>query len=391
MIREENNKLIYGTNAVCDDWGAWMEKEEWLKKQKEFLIKFAYWAVWGTSAVLLFKVVGPVLVPFVAAFLVAWLLCGPVDFVAKKTNVKRNLVAVPAVILFYGLIAALLYFAGSGLWGVIQKGFTEITAFLSDVIFPMLEKFFGWIGKITGTVQGSDNAAMTIGEESAEVIEKAGEVVSAVSGDMLGKLSGVAAGIPGILMKVLIAMIATVFMEVEFHSIMDFVQKQIPERWRKTVRSVKEYGMGTLWRCIFSYGLILLMTYIELVIGFLILRIEGAFAIAAVIAVLDILPVLGTGTILVPWGIIALAIGEYGMGTGILALYLFIVVVRNIVEPKLVGGQMGLSPVVMLPCMLVGLKFFGILGLFVLPIGVAFLKTLNDRGVIHIFKKDMNG
>lgn len=368
-----------------------MEKEEWLKKQKEFLIKFAYWAVWGTSAVLLFKVVGPVLLPFVAAFLVAWLLCRPVDYVAKKTNLKRNLVAVPAVILFYGLIAALLFFAGSGLWGVIQKGFAEVTSFLSDVIFPMLEKFFGWIGKITGTMQGSGNAARAIGEESTEVIEKAGEVVSDVSGDMLGKLSGVAAGIPGILMKVLIAMIATVFMEMEFHSIMDFVRRQIPERWQKTVRSIKEYGVGTLGKCILAYGLILLMTYGELVVGFLILRIEGAFAIAAVIAVLDILPVLGTGTILVPWGIIALAIGEYSMGIGILALYLFVTVVRNIIEPKLVGGQIGLSPVVMLPCMLVGLKFFGILGLFALPMGVAFLKTLNDRGVIHIFKLDSEG
>lgn len=365
-----------------------MEKEEWLKKQKEFLIKFAYWAVWGTSAVLLLKVVGPVLLPFVAAFLVAWLLCRPVDYVAKKTNLKRNLVAVPAVLLFYGLIAVLLYFAASGLWVMIQKGFAEVTAFLSDVIFPMLEKFFGWIEKITGTVQDTGGAARSVGEESTGVIKKAGEVVSDVSGDMLGKLSGIAAGIPGILMKVLIAMIATVFMEVEFHGIMDFVRRQIPVRWQKAVRGIREYGMGTLGKCILSYGLILFLTYVELVAGFLILRIEGAFAIGAVIAALDILPVLGTGTILVPWGIIALAIGEYGMGIGILALYLFITVVRNIVEPKLVGGQIGLSPVVMLPCMLVGFDFFGIIGLFALPLSVAFVKTLNDRGVIHIFKEN---
>lgn len=69
-----------------------------------------------------------------------------------------------------------------------------------------------------------------------------------------------------------------------------------------------------------------------------------------------------------------------------LILYLVITVVRNIIEPKLVGHQMGLSPVVMLPCMLVGLKLFGIIGLFIVPIGVAFFKSLNDRGVIHIFR-----
>ena len=97
---------------------------------------------------------------------------------------------------------------------------------------------------------------------------------------------------------------------------------------------------------------------------------------------------IGTGTVLIPWSVLAFAGGNLKIGIGILALYLVITIVRNIVEPKLVGRQMGLSPVVMLPCMLVGLKMFGIVGLFVIPFGVAFIKSLNDAGVIHIFRGD---
>ena len=78
--------------------------------------------------------------------------------------------------------------------------------------------------------------------------------------------------------------------------------------------------------------------------------------------------------------------GNLGMGFGVLALYLIITVVRNIVEPKLVGRQMGLSPVVMLPSMIIGLKMFGLIGLFGVPFGLAFLKKLNDREIIHLWK-----
>ena len=100
----------------------------------------------------------------------------------------------------------------------------------------------------------------------------------------------------------------------------------------------------------------------------------------------DILPVLGTGGIMIPWGIISLIMGKWVLGLGLLALYLIITVIRNIIEPKIVGHQVGLHPVVTLLSMLAGLQLFGIIGLFGFPITLSLLKNLNDRGVIHILK-----
>lgn len=148
----------------------------------------------------------------------------------------------------------------------------------------------------------------------------------------------------------------------------------------------KNYMTGTMGKCIISYCLIFGITFAELVAGLFLLGIKNAFAIAFIIAVLDILPVLGTGTVLIPWAVLAFASGRISTGVGVFALYLVITVVRNLIEPKLVGKQMGLSPVIMLPCMLIGLKFFGIIGLFVVPLLVSFLKQLNDRGIIKIFR-----
>lgn len=363
-----------------------MDKEERLRRQREFLIKFAYWAVWGCTAIFLIKLVGPVLLPFAAAFLVAWLLSVPVEFASGRMHIKRSLAAVVIVFLFYGLVGMLLYFLGNRVVLLIQGIAGELTEFLSHTIFPMLQTFCGWLEHVTGGGMSENATVRTAGRESAQAISQAGQMVSGFSGTLIDAVSGVAAVIPGACMKVLLAIIATVFMELDFPGILQFLRKQVPKKWQNTVFGIKDYVMGTMGKCVLSYVLIFFMTFAELAVGFLVLQIDGAFSIAFIVAVLDILPVLGTGTILIPWSVIAFAGGNFKMGIGVLGLYLIITVVRNIVEPKLVGGQMGLSPVVMLPCMILGLNFFGIIGLFGVPLAVAFLKELNDRGVIHIFE-----
>ena len=89
---------------------------------------------------------------------------------------------------------------------------------------------------------------------------------------------------------------------------------------------------------------------------------------------------------MIPWGIVCLIMGKWVLGFGLLILYVIITVIRNIIEPKLVGHQVGLHPVVTLLSMLLGLQFFGLIGLFGFPITLSLVKNLNDRGVIHIFK-----
>lgn len=353
-----------------------MDRDMRVKRQKEFLIQAAYWLIWICVAVVLIKCAGSVLLPFVAAFVVAWGLSFPVDHIAEKLHLSRSFVSVAVVLLFYLLIAAGIYLLGSRVIALVQEFYAEITYFWNGTMIPMIRACCGWLN---GVWQTADITA-------AEAVNQAGEMLSGVSVKVINGVSDMAFNIPSVCMNILIAVIATVFTELEFHEIWDFLERQIPKRWQKAVTEIQAYTLGMLRKCIFSYAFICGMTYAELVVGFLLLRIDGAFTIALIIALLDILPVLGTGTVLLPWMIIAIASGNLRVGIGLLVLYLVITVVRNIVEPRLVGSQMGLSPVVMLPCMILGLHFFGILGLFLVPYGVAFVKSLNDRGIIHIFK-----
>lgn len=121
-------------------------------------------------------------------------------------------------------------------------------------------------------------------------------------------------------------------------------------------------------------------------LGAKLIGLEHAALIALCIAVFDILPVLGTGGIMIPWMILSALQGNVPLAVKLLILYLVITVIRNIVEPKIVGGQLGLHPVVTLCSMFVGAQLFGAVGLFGFPIGLSLLRHLNDHGVIHIFR-----
>lgn len=145
-------------------------------------------------------------------------------------------------------------------------------------------------------------------------------------------------------------------MELEFPQIRAFLKRQIPAEYQRALRMEKlcDRDDGKMHYLLLSD----LRDHVCGTCGGLfLLGIKNAFAIAFIIAVLDILPVLGTGTVLIPWAVLAFASGRISTGVGVFALYLVITVVRNLIEPKLVGKQMGLSPVIMLPCMLIGLKF----------------------------------
>jgi predicted PurR-regulated permease PerM len=135
-----------------------------------------------------------------------------------------------------------------------------------------------------------------------------------------------------------------------------------------------------------GYTIVILITFTELFIGFLILRIEYAAILALLIAVVDILPVLGTGVVLIPWALVDFAIGKPVIGVGILILYLVITLIRNVIEPKIIGEQVGLPPVVTLIAMYGGLKLFGFTGLWGLPVILIVLVNLQDAGMLRIWK-----
>ncbi|HBF3457243.1 TPA: AI-2E family transporter, partial [Clostridioides difficile] len=181
-------------------------------------------------------------------------------------------------------------------------------------------------------------------------------------------------------------LIASFFFTFDYQKIVNFILKQFPEKSQFMIINIKNSSINALLKLLKAYAILLSVTFIELLIGLTILKVENAFTISVIIALVDILPVLGTGSILTPWMIISLINGNINLAIGLLILYIIITVVRQILEPKVVGHQIGLYPLITLMCMFVGAQLFGIAGLFGFPIAATIIKNLHDNGIITAFK-----
>jgi sporulation integral membrane protein YtvI len=117
-----------------------------------------------------------------------------------------------------------------------------------------------------------------------------------------------------------------------------------------------------------AYLLIMLITFFEVFIGLSILKVNYAFILAIVIAIVDILPVLGTGAVLVPWAILAFIGGNAPLGIGLIVLYGVTLIARQIIEPRIIGSTLGLHPLMTLASVYIGLKLLGLAGIFIGPI-----------------------
>ena len=162
--------------------------------------------------------------------------------------------------------------------------------------------------------------------------------------------------------------------------------RQLPVRICDLVHNARVQLGRTLWSYTRSYAMILAITFGEIALGLSIIGVNNAFGIAILIALFDILPVVGSGLVLLPWAVFTLFSGDLGTGIGLLVLYIVVIVVRQIMEPKIVGDRVGLHPLVTLLSMVLGTYLFGGIGLLGLPITIALLHALNKQGAIHLYK-----
>ena len=355
-----------------------------IETQKRFLIRIGFWAVVILLVILCLKYVLPFLLPFVVAFLIAALLNRPIMFLAEKLNGKRVVPAILMTLLFYVAAAALFSLLGLRVFMFVWETVRALPQLYRNTLEPALETMFSSLEVYLDELDPAVVTALMDNMNSA--LGSLGSFVTNASVRIISYISGIAAAVPGSFLNVIITIIVTFFLAIDYPKVTGFILRQLPEKADFYIGEVRDYVGGTLLKCLASYALILCITFLEISVGLTVLRVPNAILIALCIAVFDILPVLGTGGIMIPWGIISLIMGKWVLGLGLLALYLIITVIRNIIEPKIVGHQVGLHPVVTLFSMLAGLQLFGIIGLFGFPITLSLLKNLNDRGVIHILK-----
>lgn len=353
-------------------------------KRAKFLTDVAYWVVIAAAVYVAFKYLIHLVMPFFLAFVFASVLRPVIRFLVARLHFKRNITAVLCVGVFFSLISGAGVFLAARAVSGAGKLIVALPAYYSSAIEPGLMAAAEWFESV---VSGFDPALESLTQGLVPgLISSIEAAVTEFSGKAAAGLANVAAKVPGLLLSGIICVISTVFMAVDYDKIAAFIMRQLPDRAKTLVGRIRTSLVSIIGNYGKSYLLILLMTFGELAVGLLLIRVERPVFIAALIAVMDIFPIVGAGLALLPWAVISLIQGNPARGLCLLALYVVIVVIRQIMEPRIIGRHVGLHPLVTLFCMFVGTSLFGGIGLFGLPILVAILQNLNDGGVIHLYR-----
>lgn len=354
------------------------------QKQQRFLVGIAFWAVIVALVYLVFKHLIHLFMPFFLALLFAMFTRPAVRFFCSKCHFRTGFSAVVVTLLFFATIGSLVIWLVFELIGGIGDLFGMLPAFYRDAIEPGLQDLLAQAEQLAKRFD-LDILAM-IESAGPEILSAVGGTVSRLSGTVVGWVSGLVGKLPGFLLSLVICVIATFFMAVDYARMVNVILNLLPERARDVVIGARRSLSKILWQYGRSYAMILSITFGELTIGMLLLGVRRPVLIALLIAVLDIFPIVGTGTVLLPWMVASFIQGNVGRGVGLLAVYLAITIIRQVIEPKIVGKHVGLHPLITLICMFIGTSLFGVLGLFGLPILMAILLELNANGTIHLFR-----
>lgn len=382
-------------------------------RKKNTIINILYYAILIALFYCFMKYAFGLFFPFILAFIVAMAMQRPINFISQKTKIKKGVVSGFMILLLVAVIGFLISLLGVKLWDGIQ-GFVDFLVRKFGDIPNFLDKAELWIADrisfLPASVEEMINTkadelieAMKglVTSQSDEIAEKLPELPKISS--MLGKVdfsaitdltSGVintAKQIPTVFLATIVSIFACCFMAADYDSLVGFVKRQFAGK-SENFGKAKKIITTSFKNLIKAYILIILVTFTEMFLGLSVLKLFGiykgswVFFIAIITAIVDIFPVLGTGTILLPWSLYSFISGDIPMGIGVLVLYIFITVMRQFIEPKLVAGQLGLPPFVTIMGMYIGLKIFGVIGMFMVPLTIILIKLLNDEGVIHIWK-----
>ncbi len=312
-------------------------------------------------------------IPFLLAAAIAAIIAPISDKISKKLKTPRKFTSAVLVILFFGALLALAYLAGYRLIAEASNLVDRLSAD-PEIISKTIEAITERLGKI-----GSRFGFLSQLSES-EAIQKLGldldrllsstlnSLMSSLTGAIPSAAAGILSKVPEFFLFLAVLVISSFYFCTDRDSLTVAISSVLPDKWSARLPIVKEKISGTLRGYLKAYLLIMLLTFCEVFLGLSVLGVNYAFILSIIIAIVDILPILGAGTVIVPWAIFSLIVSDYKTGIGLLVLYAAISVIRQVAEPKIVGNTLGLHPLATLASIYVSVRFIGFWGIFIGPI-----------------------
>lgn len=351
-----------------------------IDKKRSFIVNSVYYAIIGIMILLVCKYLLPAILPFIIAFIIVSILQIPVRKIYGMLFKGKRIISIVCTVIFFGFLFLLLGVGVTKIVGAFTVFIGEVPKLYSDKLVPVINYLTALVEeKLTFS---DPELTAKIDMIVKQTVNSLGEKISDFSMNAVKLFSNGIFSIPGAIIKIIVTIVASFFLMLDYDRIIAFLNAMIPKSKEEKVNKIKGYVKNTLIVYVKSYTLLFCITLTELILGFLILGIPYAPFIGLLVAIFDILPIVGTGGILIPWALILLIMGNIPKGLGMVLLYIVITAVRNTAEPKLVGTQIGLHPLATLVAMYTGLMTVGIVGMLVFPVTLAVLVSMkNDTEV----------
>lgn len=300
-----------------------------------------------------FRYVLPWCLPFLLALLVAALLEPVVLYLRRKFHFQRGFSALILTLTLLFLLGGLL----SLLWSTLLSQTNALLAAADDLL-SRLEQF---------SASSPEWLSGYLHEQLFRAVTDADSLLRSLSSRAMAWLGSAAAALPGGMLAIATGVLAIFFTSASYPELCAALEHAVPEEAMAKLRLFRGGVMRSLARWLRAQATLSLITFSELLIGFLLMRQSYSLLLAFLITLLDALPVFGTGTALVPWAVFTLLFGFPPKAIVLLALYLCTLITRNTLEPKLLSAQAGLPPVASLFAMYLGYCTFGVAGMVLFP------------------------
>lgn len=347
-----------------------------LEKHKKIIILLSYLVLTLTGAYFVFVKAIPIVTPFIIALIFAFLINPIVDFFNEKLKINRKVSSLMVILLIFAILISLLAIAITEIYSLSESLIAELlsTANLEglNIISKEINRVFGIDIDLTNTVKN---------------------LVLPLAQGLLSVIKSIASNIPQAFIASVVFILSTYIIIVDKQVIISFMEKIIGKQNVNWISEIRRISKKSITQYVKAQLILMSVTFSELLVGFTIMELIGIFdlqyifLIAFLVALLDALPIFGTGTVLIPWCLYNVIIARFDGAIALLIMYIICLVVRQFIEPKVVGESLGLHPLVTLLSMYIGLQLLGLGGMILLPIITLFVIQLYKAGAFDKIKK----
>jgi len=324
------------------------------------------------------------LLPFVMGLVVAWLLNPPVRWIHRRTTLSRKLISLVLITLIFCVLGGILFGA---VWAAVSevRSLFENWDTVTSALLGVLDNIKGWLDGLERFLPGFN--ADSLLHAAADWIR--GLDVSGWLASMAGRAPSMLSALSGFAIAAVVFLMAGYFITGDYPRLRFLVTDRVPTDARAFCATVKKIFVGAFGGYIKCQLILTLGVFGILLIGFTVVRQPYGLVLAGTLAILDFIPIIGSGTVMIPWIAIDFFMGNYAHAIGFGIVWGLVALFRRIAEPKILGDQTGLSPILSLVGIYVGMRLAGVVGMVIGPLLILVCINLARLGIFHPVAADL--